>query len=184
MNQAARSRRDKGGRDREISRSLHSQKLLESYAETAIDHSGRVVKKDRGGRGGEKKGIIPFSSRRRETRYLNSSKVVKGSRYERRNGARTKGRGWSGWLVPGSWSRRGEAGRTLTTTNGRAEAHEEGYEIKPGRDKGNQELVPFSRLHEEGTTRGRFAPRIQCCVHLYNDTLGRVLLRDGDKKSW
>lgn len=100
MNQAARSRRDKGGRDREISRSLHSQKLLESYAETAIDHSGRVVKKDRGGRGGEKKGIIPFSSRRRETRYLNSSKVVKGSRYERRNGARTKGEvGVVGWFL-------------------------------------------------------------------------------------
>lgn len=35
-------------------------------AETAIDHSGRVVKKDRGGRGGGQKGIIPFSSRRRE----------------------------------------------------------------------------------------------------------------------
>ena len=93
MNQAARSRRDKGGRDRKISRSLHSQKLLESYAETAIDKSGEEG-------GGEKKGIIPFSSRRRETRYLNSSKVVKGSRYERRNGARTKGEvGVVGWFL-------------------------------------------------------------------------------------
>lgn len=101
MNQAARSRRDKGGRDREISRSLHSQKLLESYAETAIDHSGRVVKKDRGGRGGGAEGnnSVLLSSAR-ETRYLNSSKVVKGSRYERRNGARTKGEvGVVGWFL-------------------------------------------------------------------------------------
>lgn len=59
-----------------------------------IDYSERVVKKDREG-----KGIIPFSSRRRETRYLNSSKVVKGSRYERPNGARTKGEVG----VVGSW---------------------------------------------------------------------------------